>query len=149
MATNGNKLIDRSSNTLSIEQMRKEQAEIKRKKKKQKEKERIEAIHRKFMDWLTLNGLAYVREYYFNKAKKYGEPDWHSDFYLPELNLIIEVEGGIWNNGGHVRPIGYLGDIDKYNAITMADIKLLRIDTDRLNSYYFKQLILTLKDTLV
>ena len=129
MATNGN------SYTASEYQALVKQA------KKQKDNHRIKRIHSQFTDWLTLNNIAFVKEYRFCKERK-----WKNDYYLPELNTAIEVEGGVFAGGRHVRGIGYLKDIDKYNAVVMAGIKLLRIDTDRLNSYYFKQLILTLKD---
>ncbi len=109
--------------------------------KKQKDKERIKRIHSQFTDWLTLNNIAFVKEYKFCKERK-----WKIDYYLPELNVAIEVEGGVWSGGRHINPKGFLNDIDKYNAITMAKIQLLRIDTDRLNSAYFKGLILTLKN---
>jgi hypothetical protein len=109
--------------------------------KKQKDKERIKRIHSQFTDWLTLNKIAFVKEYKFCKERK-----WKIDYYLPDLNAAIEVEGGVWSGGRHINPKGFLNDIDKYNAITMAQIQLLRIDTDRLNSAYFKGLILTLKN---
>lgn len=109
--------------------------------KKQKDKERIEAIHRQFMDWLNANKIAFVKEYKFCKERK-----WKIDYYLPDLNAAIEVEGGVWSGGRHVNPKGFLKDMEKYNAITMAKIQLLRIDTDRLNSAYFKGLILILKN---
>lgn len=102
---------------------------------------RIKRIHTQFTDWLSCNGIAFVREYKFCKQRK-----WKNDYFLPDLNLAIEVEGGVWSGGRHVRGQGYLNDMEKYNALTMADIKLLRIDTDRLNSSYFKQLILELKN---
>jgi hypothetical protein len=110
--------------------------------KKQKDKERIKRIHSQFTDWLTLNKIAFVKEYKFCKERK-----WKIDYYLPDLNAAIEVEGGVWSGGRHINPKGFLNDIDKYNAITMAKIQLLRIDTDRLNSQYFKGLILELNGT--
>jgi hypothetical protein len=110
--------------------------------KKQKDKERIKRIHSQFTDWLTLNKIAFVKEYKFCKERK-----WKIDYYLPDLNAAIEVEGGVWSGGRHINPKGFLNDIDKYNAITMAKIDLLRIDTDRLNSTYFKGLILELNGT--
>lgn len=109
--------------------------------KKQKDSNRIKRIHSQFTDWLTLNKIAFVKEYKFCKERK-----WKIDYYLPDLNAAIEVEGGVWSGGRHINPKGFLNDLDKYNAITMAQIQLLRIDTDRLNSAYFKGLILTLKN---
>jgi len=111
--------------------------------KKEASDRRIQRIHNQFTDWLTCNGLAFVREYQFDKANK---RKWRNDYYLPELNLAIEVEGGVWSNGRHTRGRGYLNDMDKYNAVTMAGIRLLRIDTDRLNSAYFRGLIIEMKN---
>ncbi len=108
--------------------------------KKQKDNHRIKRIHSQFTDWLTLNKIAFVKEYKFCKERK-----WLIDYYLPDLNAAVEVEGGVWTAGRHVNPKGFLKDMEKYNAITMAKIQLLRIDTDRLNSQYFKGLILELK----
>ena len=132
-----------NKNQLSIEEFR----EAILKSKKLKEKERVKRIHTQFTDWLTLNKLAFLPEYHFNKTKQYGEKDWRNDYFIPKLNLAIEVEGGIWNNGGHLRPAMYLDNLNKYNGVTMAGIRLLRIDTDRLNSQYFKGLILELNVT--
>jgi hypothetical protein len=109
--------------------------------KKQKDGHRIKRIHSQFTDWLNANNIAFVKEYKFCKERK-----WKIDYYLPDLNAAIEVEGGVWSGGRHVNPKGFLNDIEKYNAITMAKIQLLRIDTDRLNSAYFKGLILILKN---
>jgi hypothetical protein len=128
-------------NQLTIEEFR----EAILKSKKLKEKERVKRIHTQFTDWLTTNKLAFLPEYHFNKSKQFGEKDWRNDYFIPELNLAIEVEGGIWSNGGHLRPAMYLDNLNKYNGVTMAGIRLLRIDTDRLNSLHFKGLILSLK----
>lgn len=110
--------------------------------KKKASDRRIQQIHKQFTDWLTCNGLAFVREYQFDKA---NNRKWRIDYYLSELNLAIEVEGGVWSGGRHVRGKGFLKDMDKYNAITVAGIKLLRIDTDRLNSLYFRELVIAVK----
>jgi hypothetical protein len=56
--------------------------------KKQKDKERIKRIHSQFTDWLNANNIAFVKEYKFCKERK-----WLIDYYLPELNAAIEVEG--------------------------------------------------------
>jgi hypothetical protein len=96
--------------------------------KKQKDKERINRIHSQFTDWLTLNKIAFVKEYKFCKERK-----WKIDYYLPDLNAAIEVEGGVWSGGRHINPKGFLNDIDKYNAMTLQGIKLLRYTPDQLN----------------
>lgn len=40
---------------------------------------------------------------------------YKADFYWPQHKMVLEVEGGIWTGGRHVRPQGFLGDMEKYN----------------------------------
>lgn len=68
------------------------------------------------------NGLpAPTPEYQFHPVRK-----WRLDFAWPEHKLAVEIEGGIWDTGGHNRAIGFLQDIEKYNALTEAGWRLLR-----------------------
>jgi very-short-patch-repair endonuclease len=55
---------------------------------------------------------------------------WRVDFAYPDDRLAIEVEGGIWKAGRHVRPKGYRADAEKYNAINLRGWTLLRFTTD-------------------
>ena len=52
---------------------------------------------------------------------------WRVDFYLPSPSIAIEVEGGGWIGGRHTRGKGFAADIEKYNALTLAGIRLLRV----------------------
>lgn len=54
------------------------------------------------------------------------ERDWRLDFAFVDKCLAIEVEGGVWSNGRHTRGGGFIRDIEKYNALTMAGWRLLR-----------------------
>ena len=47
---------------------------------------------------LTLNGIAFEREYRFVPARKF-----RADFAIVPMKLLIEVEGGHWQNGRHNR----------------------------------------------
>jgi hypothetical protein len=40
--------------------------------------------------------------------------------------LAVEIDGGIWNGGRHVRPAGYEADCQKLNAATMRGWNVLR-----------------------
>ena len=63
------------------------------------------------------------REYKFHPTRK-----WRID-YLFEANgrrVALEVEGGVWRGGRHTNPAGFLGDMEKYNAMSEAGIVLLR-----------------------
>lgn len=54
------------------------------------------------------------------------ERRWRLDYAWPEHMLAVEVEGGAWIGGRHTRPIGYMADIEKYNAAVLAGWRLLR-----------------------
>ena len=41
--------------------------------------------------------------------------------------LILEVEGGVFTQGRHVRPKGFINDTLKYNSLTLAGFFLIRI----------------------
>lgn len=56
---------------------------------------------------------------------------WRADFYLPDYELAVEIEGGRWVNGRHNRATGFARDIEKYNALTKAGIGLLRFTPEQ------------------
>lgn len=56
-------------------------------------------------------GVECVREYRFHPTRQ-----WRFDYAIPDLRIAIEIDGGIWINGRHNRPSGYLGDMEKFNA---------------------------------
>jgi len=64
----------------------------------------------------------YQREHVFAPPRK-----WRIDFAWPDHRLAVEVEGGIYNGGRHTRPIGFIGDIEKYNRAAMDGWLLLRV----------------------
>lgn len=66
-------------------------------------------------------GLTVLKEYRFNQRRK-----WRFDYAIPEHRVALEVEGGVFTQGRHVRPQGFLGDIEKYNTATLMGWKLLR-----------------------
>lgn len=76
---------------------------------------------------LVEQGLpAHERNYKFCPTRK-----WQADFCWPAQQLIVEVEGGNWANGRHVRPTGFVKDIEKYNKMTLMGFALLRFTTDQ------------------
>jgi very-short-patch-repair endonuclease len=40
--------------------------------------------------------------------------------------FVVEIEGGSYNNGRHTRPVGFVNDMLKYNAIQVAGYPVLR-----------------------
>lgn len=57
------------------------------------------------------------------------ERKWKTDFYFEAngVKLALEVEGGIFTGGRHTRPAGFVGDLEKYNALTLQGIFLIRV----------------------
>lgn len=64
-----------------------------------------------------------IREFRF--AKPIGR-QWRFDFAFPEHKVALEIEGGTWSNGRHVRGAGYAEDIAKYNAAVLLGWRVLR-----------------------
>lgn len=61
------------------------------------------------------------REFLFHKKRK-----WRFDLAWPDLLIAVEVEGGIWVGGRHVRGQGYEADCEKYNEAQIAGWMVLR-----------------------
>ena len=67
----------------------------------------------------------FLRQYKFHPTRK-----WLFDFARPECKLAIEVEGGVFSSGGHVRGKGYESNCEKYNAAVKLGWRVLRYSTD-------------------
>ena len=74
-------------------------------------------------------GLEVVKEYKFHPLRK-----WRFDYAIIELNVAIEIEGGIWSKGRHTRPTGFIKDMEKYNTATALGWKVIRIATNDYSS---------------
>mgnify|MGYP005846378185 CR=1 FL=1 len=59
---------------------------------------------------------------------------WAFDFAWPEHLVALEVEGGIWSGGRHIRPKSFLADMDKYNAAAALGWRVIRMDSERWSS---------------
>lgn len=77
------------------------------------------------------NGLAFqcraiglpapVLEYRFHPPRR-----WRVDACWPALWLAVEIEGGVFTRGRHIRPSGFLRDAEKYNQLALDGYTLLR-----------------------
>ena len=68
-----------------------------------------------------------VKEYRFHPVRQ-----WRFDYALPMQKVALEVEGGVWTQGRHTRPQGFLGDIEKYNTATVMGWRVVRCVPDDL-----------------
>ena len=68
-----------------------------------------------------------VPEYQFHKLRK-----WRADYAWPLHKIIVEIDGGLWINGGHSRGVGRLRDMEKDRAATLLGWRTLRYAPDQL-----------------
>ena len=68
------------------------------------------------------------REYRFAPPRR-----WRLDFAFPEAMVAVELDGGTWTGGRHVRGSGYAADCEKHNAAVLAGWSVLRLTGDMLS----------------
>jgi len=67
-----------------------------------------------------------VREFRFAPDRR-----WRFDFAWPDRKIAVELEGGSWIRGRHVRGDGFTRDCEKYNAAVAAGWRVFRF-TDKM-----------------
>ncbi len=63
-----------------------------------------------------------VREHRFHETRK-----WRFDLSWPDRMVAVECEGGVYSQGRHLRPGGFLGDLEKYNNATALGWAVYRV----------------------
>ena len=81
-------------------------------------------------------GVVCTPEYQFCYGRK-----WRFDYAIIPLRIAVEVEGGTWINGRHIRPQTYLRDLEKYNNAAAHGWLLLRVIPQDLYSTEFADLL--------
>jgi len=77
-----------------------------------------------------------VREHRFAPPRR-----WRFDYAWPGHRLALEVEGGVWTGGRHVRGRGYERDCEKYNEAALRGWCVLRVTSDMLRDGRALQLL--------
>jgi hypothetical protein len=72
-----------------------------------------------------------VKEYRFYKPRL-----WRFDYALPLYKIAVEVEGGVWTAGRHIRPRGFLNDMTKYNTAALLGWRVFRTTPNKLLTNY-------------
>lgn len=85
-------------------------------------------------------GVALVPEYRFHPTRK-----WRFDYAIVPLRIAIEIDGGVWSRGRHVRPQGYLRDMEKFNAAAALGWVVLKFTPQQLMT---SATLKTIKDTI-
>jgi very-short-patch-repair endonuclease len=82
---------------------------------------------------------SYLEEQFERGILRYGLPQpvrefvfhrWRFDFAWPKLKIAVEVDGGTWVGGEHVRGRGYQRDCRKNNAAQIEGWAVLRADRE-------------------
>ena len=78
-----------------------------------------------------------VKQFQFHPNRAF-----RADFAWPDINLLVEVEGGIWMRGGgaHSRPQGILRDIEKSNEAVRLGWRQIRVTGEMLGQNKWPQL---------
>lgn len=63
-----------------------------------------------------------IAEFRFHPTRR-----WRFDFAWPERKIALEIEGGVWNYGRHIRPKGFLADLRKYNTAAIMGWRIIRL----------------------
>jgi len=89
---------------------------------------------------IRLTGIpAPAREYRFHPRRR-----WRFDFAWPLHRIAVEVDGGIYCRGRHVRGAGFEKDAEKRNAAVMAGWRVLHFTPGMVKSGSAVQAIETL-----
>ena len=74
-----------------------------------------------------------IREYRFAAPRR-----WRFDIAWPEKKVAIEIEGGVFIGGAHVRGVHYESDCEKYNAAAVRGWTVLRYTTGMLRKRLYQ-----------
>jgi very-short-patch-repair endonuclease len=99
------------------------------KKKKRRVRKPVDYSAR-FSRILTENGIGgWEREFKFAPDRRF-----RSDFAWPEERILLEIEGGVFVRGRHVRPAGYERDCLKYSLAASLGYLVLRFTPNHIES---------------
>jgi hypothetical protein len=89
--------------------------------------------------WAEWGGPPLTKEYKFSAARR-----WRLDYYIESASgskrFGIEIHGGVWSNGRHVRGNGFLQDLEKLNAAAMAGITVLQLGTGQVDAAHVAEI---------
>ena len=66
-------------------------------------------------------------EYRFDPKRK-----WRFDYVWEAQKVAVEIEGGVWTGGRHIRGLGFLKDMEKYNRAGQLGFRIFRFTPQEL-----------------
>ena len=86
--------------------------------------------------WVMLGGPELKPQHKFEPMRR-----WRADFAHIASRTLIEVEGGLYQQGRHQRLHGYQADCEKYNWATMTGWRVIRLTSMMLTPDYIESII--------
>ena len=86
--------------------------------------------------WAQMGGPALQHEYRFHPTRK-----WRFDYAEPQAMIAIELNGGVWSGGRHVRGAGYLRDREKINAAQSMGWRVFELGTGQVTAANLEMVI--------
>jgi len=74
---------------------------------------------------LRAAGLKFEQELKFHDERR-----WRFDFAFPDTKIALEIHGGTWNNGAHVRGKHYESDCEKACEAAILGWRILPVTGD-------------------
>lgn len=90
--------------------------------------------------WRLLDGPPLQKEFYFCPDRQ-----WRSDYLVIGTKVLIELEGGVFSGGRHIRAKGFVNDAFKYNQACILGYRLIRLATGMVTAHYLQQIIDAIK----
>jgi hypothetical protein len=95
------------------------------------------------------NWLAPMREYRFDEDRKWRfdfawiipQRDSNGNIVRADIQVAVEIEGGVFRRGRHTRGKGFSNDCDKYNAAVSQGWRILRYTDKHLTKKRIKETI--------
>ena len=95
------------------------------------------ALSDKFLSlWAQLGGQPLTAELRFHPTRR-----WRFDFAHEASKVAIEINGGVWQSGRHVRGTGYLNDREKINAATALGWKVFELGTGQVTPAAVREIV--------
>lgn len=89
------------------------------------------AVEDRFALLLDVMRIRYEREYCAIAGRKLR---W--DFYIPAVNLLVEIQGGTWIRGGHTTGNGIQRDCRKMDEAVLAGYNVMHFTTRDVDDGY-------------